>query len=71
LFADYAARGVDVKAMLQQDMAGFYNSTAEEQKEFGLMMNDEGTFDEALTSYLKRIIEEIRTPYRSIIFHIR
>ncbi len=28
--------------MLQQDMTGFYNSTIEKQKEFGLMM-DAGT----------------------------
>jgi hypothetical protein len=36
---DYAKRGKDVKAMLEQDMTGFYNATIENKKEFGLMMD--------------------------------
>ena len=39
IFLDYARKGRDIKAMLQQDMTGFYNSTIEKQKEFGLMMD--------------------------------
>jgi leucyl aminopeptidase len=44
LFLDYARSGKDIKAMLQQDMTGFYNSTIEKKKEFGLMM-DVGSLD--------------------------
>jgi leucyl aminopeptidase len=39
LFLDYARSGQDVRAMLQQDMTGFYNSTIEKEKQFGLMMD--------------------------------
>jgi leucyl aminopeptidase len=45
IFLEYARRGVDVRAMLQQDMTGFYNATIEKKKEFGLMMDlDEWRF---------------------------
>jgi leucyl aminopeptidase len=44
LFLDYARSGKDIKAMLQQDMTGFYNATIEKHKEFGLMM-DVGALD--------------------------
>ena len=33
LFLDYARSGKDVRAMLQQDMTGFYNSTIKKEKE--------------------------------------
>lgn len=47
LFLEYARSGQDVKAMLQQDMTGFYNSTIEKHKEFGLMMDmGKFTFDD-------------------------
>lgn len=39
IFLDYARSGRDIKAMLQQDMTGFYNATIEKEKEFGLMMD--------------------------------
>ena len=39
LFLEYARKGEDVRAMLQQDMTGFYNSTIEKKQEFGLMMD--------------------------------
>lgn len=39
LFLDYERSGMDIKAMLQQDMTGFYNATIEKKKEFGLMMD--------------------------------
>ena len=42
LFGAYAAGGRDVRAMLEQDMTGFYNATVEERKEFGLMMDAGG-----------------------------
>lgn len=44
IFLDYVSRGKDIRAMLQQDMTGFYNATIEKRKEFGLMM-DVGVLD--------------------------
>jgi leucyl aminopeptidase len=39
LWLQYMVEGRNVKAMLQQDMTGFWNETVEEKKEFGLMMD--------------------------------